>query len=160
MTNTPNLSRRSLRFEERDKLVLSPELVNALIVTQKNDTAVNIPHKLAVKILILISAKIQLTNLNPMQVNHLSHSLGYKQDLTITELDTGLAMILKNNEYPFKIVYEFIRNFRKIMSAPHIRSAQIKEILDLLGVPGKVKTLKRNETITILSRMVKAYCSI
>ena len=111
------------------------------------------------KILVLISTKIQLTNLNPLQVNHLSHTLGYKQDISIAELENGVGMVLKNNEYPFKIVYEFIKNFRKIMNAPHIKASQIREILDLLEVPGKIKSLKRHETIIVLSRMVKTYCS-
>lgn len=156
LTNSPRMSRSSLRFEENDKIVISPQLGNALIVMPQTDPSVKMPHKLAVKFLALVSGKINQKNMNPLQVNHLSHTLGYKQDITIVDLEMGLGLILQNQSYPYVLVRNFIKNFSAIFQAPEMKASRVKEIMDLLDIPNRVKVLSRQETILILSRMAKA----
>lgn len=156
LNNSLNNSKTIENFESNGLMLVPQELSIAMIVSEENDGYISVPRKKAIQFLGRASNWLNGSELNPLEVNLLSRSLGFKIEVTICEIKKSMEKIITVTNFDLQKILKYCRIINKIFDKPKIKNELIAQILDVMKIKSYTDNVSRSKCILILTRVIKA----
>ncbi|OMJ70818.1 hypothetical protein SteCoe_31118 [Stentor coeruleus] len=156
LNNSFNDSKIVQGTERKGKIIVPQELSVAMITSEENDGFILLPRRKTVQFLGQASIWLNGKDLNPMEFNILSHTLGFKQEVTVYEIKKAMDKIILDMLFNFDKVLKFSDVINKIFNKPKPKHNVIEQIINAIELNSCISGIPKNMCILFITRVIKA----